>query len=90
MHTYYSGEEDEAKSMVTDKLWDMYTDLITECGLSSFQDDFVDDIDLNDREVFYTLVRNYGPSDDYDRADYDASRPDNIDVYTQIDELFSK
>jgi DNA polymerase III delta prime subunit len=90
MHTYYSGEEDEAKSMVTDKLWDMYTDLITECGLSSFQDDFVDDIDLNDREVFYTLVRNYGPSDDYDRADYDASRPDNIDVYAQIDELFSK
>lgn len=58
LESYWDGEKDHAKNILTDKLWDIYTGVISDCGLSDYDDYLIDDVDLNEKEILRNLVDN--------------------------------
>jgi DNA polymerase III delta prime subunit len=90
---FYEVSESYAAQYVSDKYWERYIEFLEECGLSSYYDNLVFDLELNEIDIVQEAVRNFNweneREDHFMESSKDPEQPlENVDL--KIDRLFEQ
>lgn len=82
----YSGAQDE----INEKLWEIYYQLLSDCGLDELPEVFSENIEFMDSEIYDDLINSQEGDYDYYNDNRGQSGELPVDVNNEIDRLFDR